>query len=139
MNRRSSFLRGLLLLLVIGPLQVQAVFACAMMDTVVHDDCCCGDHQAADACPDHDCGSTLESSTSCCEQSVELELDHDAAGEAVPFKPPDSGTDPSPGLLSSANVLPVPEAALAHRAFSPYLPSDESGSDTWLITRRLRI
>lgn len=140
MNRRPSFVRGLLLLIVaLGPLQAQAVFACAMMETVVHDECCCGDHQAAEGCTDHDCDSNLDSATSCCEGSVELGLDQEAAGEAAAFKPPESDSDPPPALLFPADTLLLPESSPVPGAFSRTTPPHEPGTDTWLITQRLRI
>jgi hypothetical protein len=138
--RRTSILRALLLLTVaLGPLQAQAAFACAMMDTVVHDECCCGDHQPVDGCTDHDCDSKLDSATSCCQGSIELGLDEDGAGEPAMVKPPESDADPPAALLVSSEVLFVPHLSPVPDEFSHRTPASASGSDTWLVTRRLRI
>ena len=85
MNHRTpSFARVLLLLVAVavGPLQAQTVFACAMMGTVMQDECCCDDHEATQGCTDSSCGAVLESSESpCCEQSVEIGIDDTSSQE----------------------------------------------------------
>jgi hypothetical protein len=123
----------------LAPLQAQTVFACAMMDTVVHEECCCGDHQPADGCTDHACDSTLHPTAPCCNQSVELGLDFDAADAVGTVKPTGSDADPPPSLLVSSEILVVPHPSPVPAAFSHRAPADASGSATWLVTRRLRI
>jgi hypothetical protein len=138
-SRRASILRTLLLLTVaLGPLQAHVAFACAMMDTVVHEECCCGDHEPVDRCTDHDCESKLDSAGSCCEASVELGLDEEA-GEAATVKPPESDPDPPAVLLVSSDILFDPDPSPVPDAFSRRAPGGACGSDTWLVTRRLRI
>jgi hypothetical protein len=130
----------LLLLLAIGPLQAQAVFACAMMDTVVQDECCCEHHEVAEGCADHYCDSTSGSAQPCCERSVELGVDEDAA-DAATVKPTEvrSDADPPPALLSVPEAITDSIPSAAPGAYSRCPPSDESGSDLWLVTQRLRI
>jgi hypothetical protein len=140
--RNPSFLRALLLLiLAIGPLQAQSVFACAMMDTVV-DDCCCDDHKSDDYCKDSACGSTLQSGDDpCCERSIEVHIDAEAAQNTSLVKLTDvrSDADPPQILVSSIDALSPSPPNLIHGNYR-YLPvAGQSGSDTYLVTQRLRI
>lgn len=141
MYRPPSFVRALLLLfLVIGPLQAQTIFACAMMDTVVYDQCCCEDHERAETCTNPECDPALDSPTPCCEQSVEIGVDADSGRDAT-IKQAELrfDADPPPALLSSLERFLAPHALLGPDTF-PRLPAaGQSGSDTWLVTRRLRI
>lgn len=129
----------LTLLLALGPLQVQAAYACAMMGTVVHGDCCCGD-----AGPD-DTGKALDEPVGgepCCERSVSVAIDglgsQDTpalhAGEAR------SGLDPPDAAIAA----PAPFPPLARPATGPGRAASRGGAartDTplYLTTLRLRI
>jgi hypothetical protein len=139
MNRRNpAFLRALLLLLLaVGPLQAQSVFACVLMDTVVHDDCCCDDH-----CATSNCESTLESGDApCCERAIEVGIDHEAGQKTPLVKSTEvrSGLDPPQVLISSFDAPFPPHPRLIH-GVSHYLPTaGQTGSETYLVTQRLRI
>lgn len=145
MNHRTpSFARVLLLLVAVavGPLQAQTVFACAMMGTVMHDECCCDDHEATQGCTDSSCGAVLESSESpCCEQSVEIGIDDPASQENPIVKPVEvrSDGDPPQALISSCGADFIPPAVTATRRFDSASPADPGGSETYLVTQRLRI
>lgn len=137
MSRPHSHLWLILtLLLVLGPLQAQAAYACAMMDAVVHGDCCCGD-----AGPD-DTGKAADDfdGEPCCERSVGVAIDglssQDTpvlhAGEVRP------GLDPP----DAASAAPAPFPPLARPAAGPgRAASRGAGADTplYLTTLRLRI
>ena len=98
MNRRS--IAGvLILLLVLGPLQVQQAFACSMMETTFHGHCCCDQDNA---CQDIDCDEDAASlHDSCCNESIELDVNYEAADHAKTIKSPQilSSVDPPAQLL----------------------------------------
>jgi len=132
----------LLLLLVVGPLQAQSVFACEMMDEVMVGDCCCVGHKSDDDCADAVCDGALHSNDDpCCERSVEVSLDNEARQDAPIFKPTDvrSNVDPPTAILASFNVLEPPRSRVADRVVYPFPNISRAGSDTYLITQRLRI
>jgi hypothetical protein len=128
-----------MLVLALGPLQAQSVFACAMMDTVVYDDCCCDDH-----CATSNCESTLESGDApCCERAIELGID-DEAGQKTPLvKSTDerrSGLDPPQVLISSVDAPFPSPPRLFHGVFHRLSnTAGQTGSETYLVTQRLRI
>lgn len=137
MNRRNPpFLRALLvLLLTVGPLQAQTVFACAMMDAVMHGHCCCDEHS--------DDETVVETSeAACCERSVEVNPDHQDARHGTPAgKQTDvrADADPPPILLVGVDAS---ESLRTTAHPDPLISSPagaHSGSDTWLTTQRLRI
>lgn len=142
-HRRPSGLRALLLLLLAaGPLQAQTIYACAMMDAVVHDACCCEGPRAEDDCGSPGCDATLESGEDpCCERSVEVIVDQEAGQDALTVKPTEvrSDVDPPPAIPFSSDALfppsPIRTPGLVHRLSG----TGQSGSDTWLLTQRLRI
>lgn len=132
----------LLCLLVVGPLQAQIAFACEMMDTVFQDDCCCDEPAVDTDCLRADCGATGEAEpTPCCEVSVGISLDHQAQQDTPTLKPPDQqrDVDPPPVLVAAfddpllAPQSPAPKVYFFDRAPLPV------ASDTFLVTRRLRI
>lgn len=141
--RKRSFSRALLLLIVAGgPLQAQAVFACAMMDRMVQDECCCEDHEAARGCEDSDCGAALQPGDSpCCEYSVEISADPDARHDGPISKPVElrSGVDPPQALIGAFDFSFTPQALPTAACFHTASAARPGGSDTYLVTQRLRI
>lgn len=132
----------LLLVLVVGPLQAQTVFACAMMDTVMHGECCCEDHEVNEDCLDSDGDATLEFSPGpCCERSVEVSIDEDARQDSPVVKPVEvrSDVDPPQAIITSSDALIPPQSVVAPGVFQPLPIAGQSGSRTYLITQRLRI
>jgi hypothetical protein len=143
MNRRSpTFLRALLLLLLaIGPMQAQSVFACAMMDTVVHD-CCCEGHTAEDRCMNSDCDQAFGAGdTPCCEPAIEVGIDQEAGKNTPPVKSTEvrSGLDPPQALVSSFDGLSPSPPCLVDGVVHSLPAAGQSGSETYLVTQRLRI
>lgn len=142
-HRNSSFLRPLLLLiLAIGPLQAQSVFACAMMDTVVHDDCCCDGHTTDDRCMNPHCDPAFEAGDApCCEQAIEVGIDQEAGKNTPPVKSTEvrSGLDPPQALVSSFDGLFPSPPRLVDGVFRSLPAAGQSGSETYLVTQRLRI
>lgn len=130
------------LLLAAGPLQAQTVFACAMMDAVMHDACCCDEHSAIEACVESNCDTTLEASGQpCCERSVEVTVDQDSRQAAPVGKLADvrSDADPPHALVSSLDALIPPQPALTPGVSKLSPAAASSGSAIWLTTQRLRI
>lgn len=134
--KNPSFARVLLIVgvLIVGPLQAQSVFACAMMDEVMHECCCVGQK------PDHD--SAVDANTDpCCEHSVTISIDEEARQNAPPVKPAEVRSDVDP---PSCIVAPITEFDLLPQrvAFRVDLSPPDlcySLADTYLITQRLRI
>lgn len=119
------------------------MFACAMMDTVIPDPCCCDQHDAKDqdnVTPDRDPG--LEAGEDpCCERSVQVTVDQDP-GKATPIgKSAESRSeiDPHQPIACAIDSLFPPQRIVTPRLGHLYPAAGHSGSDTWLITRRLRI
>lgn len=143
-HRKPSRLRAFLLLclLAIGPLQAQVVFACGMMDTVIHDTCCCDDGHAEEGCLNSACDSTPESrQLPCCERSVTINVDQEVQQKSPLLKPPDrpSDIDPPAALVSSADTFSFPVRPATSRHDQARTADVLSESDTYLLTRRLRI
>lgn len=140
---KPSFARALLLLVVaLGPLQAQTVFACAMMDTMVLDECCCEDHKATAGCENPDCGEALQpDGTRCCAHSVEISADPDARPDASISKPVEVRFDEDPPqvLISSSEVPFTPPAVPVIVGLHSAFAATRGGSPTYLITQRLRI
>lgn len=137
------------LLLAAGPLKATAAFACEMMETVVHDVCCCqvagvsrgndGGEQAGDA-------AAQAMSEPCCERSMSVGVDVSALKAASASKPagktPLSWFDvdlPNVGLIDSMAGTPValPSANTTVPAVTTLAYANDSR--LWLTTRRLRI
>lgn len=142
--RVPSSLRTFLLLwlLAIGPLQAQVAYACAMMDTVVHDDCCCDDPLGeADSLPAERGTAADGERTRCCEVSVEIAVDQETRQQAPTFKPPDQRLylDLPPALVAIFERPPLSPCRAASYAHFLIHGTADAGSETWLVTRRLRI
>lgn len=136
------------LLLAFGPLQATPAFTCEMMETVVHEVCCCD--EAADSRAkvdaDQDCNDEMTSVAPCCDRSATVSVDADGLKVTPSFKSgakdspsPYDVDPPDPGLV---DVLAGPRLRSLRpsevRSFiEPVHPHD--GSTLWLTTRRLRI
>lgn len=135
---RRSIIRALIILLLVGPLQVQQVFACGMMDATFYDDCCCEDHNN---CANADCSDaiTTENNT-CCEESIELNFNNEANEELTVIKSVEirSNVDPPPAIVFAVEPLVEPIRFLKTSDLYSS-PPYSLGSNTHLITQRLRI
>jgi hypothetical protein len=143
-EKHPPSLRALLFLLlfVVGPLQAQSVFACPMMDKVVHGECCCVGPSEDKDCVDATCEAALPvGSDPCCDQSVELSLDTDARLDTPILKPIEvsSEVDPPVAILVVHLDLLLPQAEALVPVFSTPPEVSHSGTDTYLTTQRLRI
>ena len=145
MNYRvPSFLLALLFLLMmtIGSLQPKTVFACAMMDMVILYECCCDGHRTDKDCVDSSCDVMLESNRGpCCEQSVEISINEDTRQDSPLVKPVEIRSDVDPPqaiIVNFFDILVPPHSAVALVVHSQPI-AGLSGSDTYLITQRLRI
>ncbi len=131
----------LLGVLIVGPLQAQSVFACPMMDEVMHE-CCCIGHKTNEDCANADCDGAVAANTDpCCDRTVTISIDEEARQDAPIVKPVEvrSDVDPPAGILATItdfNLLPR-RVALRVDFSAPELC--KSRSDTYLITQRLRI
>ncbi len=131
-----------LLVLVIGPLQAQTAFACEMMDRVMLGECCCEAHVAPKDCVDSDCGAAVDSGGDpCCDRSVEITIDDDARQDTPLVKPVEvpSDVDPPQAIAAACELLILSQSLVALGEFQSRPIAGQSGSDTYLITRRLRI
>ena len=134
-QQKRSSIRSLLLilLLVIGPVQAQTLFACEMMEEVILDTCCCDDHpDLADV--------SIAKSDPCCEKRVELSVDH-ASDQTTPItKPVEVRSDVDPPAMLIATQLNPPNQRADRAVFpSSANAAPENGSRTYLVTQRLRI
>lgn len=136
LNRTSLLLA---FLLVAGPMQVEAVFACAMMDVVMHGECCCEEPGAG---IQSDCGDSHATAgeSRCCDRSVTLNYDAErnddnpGARQGVirsGLDPPDPAILPDPWPAS-----PAPSTVQLRPFSSAGLPPD--GPPVYLLTQRLR-
>jgi hypothetical protein len=139
---KKSVLSYLLLaiLLLAGTLQTQTVYACAMMNTVMHGDCCCDDHGD---CAASDFSDTIYAEdVPCCERTVELTNNSDTQ-QAVPLGKQRikirSDVDPPTAITATDDFLAVPGNFTFPVIFPATKSSVLSGSDIYLITQRLRI
>jgi hypothetical protein len=134
-QHNKQFVRAVLigLMLIMGSVQAQVSYFCEMMDTVIHNDCCCADSDVDEM--------MVTDSEPCCDKSVELAIDAEtdqaqAKTEPIKFEsdvdPPGiitSAVELSPQLLDCASISGGDHAGTSHTA----------GSATYLITQRLRI
>ncbi|MEQ9450974.1 MAG: hypothetical protein RJQ07_05265 [Pseudomonadales bacterium] len=125
-----------LAILIVGPLQAQSVFACAMMDEVMHE-CCCVGHKT-----DEDFDVAVDANTDlCCERSVTISIDEEARQDTPIVKPVEvrSDVDPPVAIVAANTEFFSPPRRVALRV--NFSPPDlcYSRADTYLITQRLRI
>lgn len=141
-SRNPSLARVLLLgVLIVGPLQAQSVFACAMMDEVMHE-CCCVGHKTDEDCASADCDGAVDANTDpCCERSVTISIDEEARQDAPIVKPVEvrSDVDPPAGILATISDFNLLPRRVALRVDSSPPDLCKSRADTYLITQRLRI
>lgn len=143
-RRNPSLARVLLVLgvLIVGPLQAQSVFACPMMDDVMHGECCCVGHKTDEDCVNADCDGAVDANTDpCCDRTVTISIDEEARQDAPIVKPVEvrSDVDPPAGIVATITEFDLlPRHVTLRLDFSP--PDlCYSRSDTYLITQRLRI
>ncbi len=131
----QQFVRAVLLglMLIVGSVQAHASYFCSMMDTVIHDGCCCADSDIDDM--------AFTDSEPCCEKSVELGIDADSDQVQTSIKPIKFESDVDPPTADFGAIEYSFE--LRHVAAISYLGRAETiysaGSTTYLITQRLRL
>ncbi len=141
MNRRNkSFLRPLLLLLilVVGPLQAQTVFACLTMDMVMNNANNCKTNQD---CVYMDFDDVLDLNQSpCFEQTIVLSINQDIQ-QNIPIinSVVESDVDPPQPMGTTLDFVFQQQSVLAFVVFPLSTLPGQSGSNTYLITQRLRI
>ena len=123
----------LALMLVLGSVQAHASYFCSMMDTVIHDGCCCADSNIDDM--------AFMDSEPCCEKSVDLGIDATSDQVQTSIKPIKFESDVDPPTADYGAIEYSFE--LFHVAALSYLGRPETihsaGSTTYLITQRLRL
>lgn len=134
---RNTIIRALIFLLLVGPLQAQQVFACGVMDAVFLDDCCCEDHNN---CGDSDHSDAITPENQCCEESIQLSFNDEANSDVGVIKSVEirSDVDPPVAIVFADEpfVEPVRFTEISYHYTSP---PDSQGSNTYLVTQRLRI
>lgn len=134
---RRPIIRALIFLLLVGPLQAQQVFACGMMDAVFLDDCCCEDHNN---CEDSDSSDLITPENQCCEVSIELGFNDEANSEVDVIKSVEIRSDVDPPIeIVIANAQWEEPIRIAAISFPYSRPADSQGSNTYLVTQRIRI
>ena len=124
----------LALMLAVGSVQAHASYFCSMMDTVLHDDCCCADADIDEMAP-------MGDSDPCCEKSIELGIDSTSDQMQTSIKPIkfESDVDPPDAFVFIASLVlasqDIPSLSNANDA----RPLHNTGCATYLITQRLRI
>ncbi len=120
-------------MLVLGSVQAHASYFCSMMDTVIHDGCCCADSDIDDM--------AFTDSEPCCEKSVELGVDAASDQVQTSIKPIKFESDVDPPTAEFCAIEHSFE--LGHVVANSYLGYSKAvystGSTTYLTTRRLRI
>ncbi len=123
----------LALMLVLGSVQAHASYFCSMMDTVIHDDCCCADSDIDDM--------AFMDGKPCCEKSVELGIDTTSDEAQTSIKPVkfESDVDPPTADLAGIDYSIECRRVVANLSFDQAETLHSAGSITYLITQRLRI
>ena len=138
-RRNRSFLRPLLLLifLVVGPLQAQTVFACVTMDMVMNVSDSCKTNQD---CINMDLNDAVELDQSpCFEQSVILSINQDLQQNIPAINSViESDIDPPQAIATTLDFAPR-QQFVAYIVLPRTNLNSQSGSNTYLITQRLRI
>lgn len=145
MNKRflTSLLSLLfLLMMTIGSLQPKTAFACAMMDAIMLDECCCDNHEIAKDCVDSSCNGMLEVKQSpCCERTTEVGINEDNIQNSPVVKPTEIRSDVDPPQANTDFFFERFTSQNSPTAFviHPQPNTGFSGANTYLITQRLRI
>ena len=151
-QHNKSFSRVLLLLfiLVVGPLQAQILHACAEIEKTVgttihnvsdmdtHSTNLCNGHEE---CINVDCSATFDSSQGiCCEESSVISINQDLQ-QNIPMLSliVESDIDPPQAMDTTFDSIFQKKSISAFAAFPLSNFLSQSGSNTYLITRRLRI
>lgn len=123
----------LALMLVLGSVQAHASYFCSMMDTIIHDDCCCADSDIDDM--------AFMDGEPCCEKSVALGIDTVSDQAQSSFKPIKFESDVDPPFTIAAAVELSPKFPDTATLSGAHCDADfcATGSATYLITQRLRI
>jgi hypothetical protein len=121
------------LMLIVGSVQADVTYFCGMMNTAMHDDCCC-----ADAEVDH---MMLDDTEPCCEKSVDLLVDTitgqvPAAAQVTKFESDADPPDVFDFVFSITTLFPA--TSVAFQSSSEQFLRDD-GSAIYLTTLRLRI
>ncbi len=132
-NPTSIRLILLALLLLVGPLHAQTLFACNMMEEVVQDECCCDE-------PQHNDEQATEPPEFCCEESVELSIEYSDERVAPSSKHIDvrSDVDP-PQAFAVCGQYPVQISTALPSYPTVKISRSSGGTRTYLNTQRLRI
>ena len=143
-NRILTSLLSLLLLLMmtVGSLQSKTVFACAIMDAVMLDECCCDNHEADKDCVDSSCNAMLDPGQgSCCDRSTEVGINEDSLQDSPVVKPVEirSDVDPPLAIIDYSFDTLVPLNSTVALVIHSQPDTGLSSADTYLITQRLRI
>lgn len=105
-------------------------------------ECCCDNHKTNEDCVDSSCDAMLGSNKGpCCERSIEISINEDARQDTPLAKPFEIRSDvdpPQANITNSFDILLSPQYAVALVAH-PRPIAGLSGSNTYLITQRLRI
>ena len=128
----------LLLILVVGPLQAQTVFACVTMDMVMNVGDKCKTNQD---CVNLDFDNVLDlNQNPCFEQSVVLSIDQDLQ-QNIPIinSVIESDIDPPQAVGTALDFVLQQQAVLEIVVFPRINLPGQSSSNTYLITQRLRI
>jgi len=134
-QRKNHSLILLAVMLIVAPLNAQVAFACSMMDSTLHDECC---GEAHDACSGPDCREALEKERApCCERSVEIGVAYEAQSVLKTMEVR-SDVDPTPLLAAIDYSVPARLSAFLAPIECHALVRDY-GSYTYLTTQRLRI
>lgn len=133
---RKQLVRPLLLvlLLVLGPLSAQSTYVCPMLGEVVLDKCCCDDHDTAQF--------TLDSErNTCCEKSVDLQIDSGSDQFRTTIKKADvrSDLDPPAAILVAPDFDSQPDGVIAVSNRQKGDLHRFCGSQTYLTSQRLRL
>ncbi len=143
-QRKPKFIRLLLLVLMlaIGPVHAQNVLTCAVMGMVMHSDCFCDGDEKDKACVDSRYDTVLDSGDDpCCEHSVKLSIDEDSRQATQIVKPAGvrADVDQPPTIIASFDVFEPPRTIVKRGVIQSLPAPSRFGSDTYLITQRLRI
>jgi hypothetical protein len=150
-NRSFSRALLLLLILVVGPLQTQILYACAEIERAVsmtahnasdmdtHSTSLCNGHEE---CISIDCNAAFDSSQSlCCEESSVISINQDLQ-QNIPILSlmVESDIDPPQATDTTHDIFFFQKHIIsAFVVFSSFNLSGQPGSNTYFITRRLRI